>query len=87
MLKWNRSIGLIEVFRSVNVIIEGYLIIDLFDIFLNNGGIFKLFIVNEILIEKLFYYLIKYYWNLVFFYCTKKKYKTKHWIFVTYENT
>lgn len=67
MLKWNRSIGLIEVFRSVNVIIEGYLIIDLFDIFLNNGGIFKLFIVNEILIEKLFYYLIKYYWNLVLF--------------------
>lgn len=67
MLKWNRSIGLIEVFRSVNVIIEGYLIIDLFDIFLNNGGIFKLFIVSEILIEKLFYYLIKYYCNLVLF--------------------
>lgn len=73
MLKWNRSIGLIEVFRSVNVIIEGYLIIDLFDIFLNNGGIFKLFIVSEILIEKLFYYLIKYYWNLVLFIVLKKK--------------
>lgn len=87
MSKWNRSTGLIEAFRSANVTTEGYLITDLSDIFLNNGGIFKLSIANEILIEKLFYHLIKYYWNPVLLTVQKKKYKTKHWIFVTYEIT
>lgn len=72
MSKWNRSTGLIEAFRSANVTTEGYLITDLSDIFLNNGGIFKLSIANEILIEKLFYHLIKYYWNPVLLIVQKK---------------
>lgn len=55
MSKWNRSTGLIEAFRSVNVTAERYLITGLSDIFLNNGGIFNLSIVSEILIEKRFY--------------------------------
>lgn len=55
MSKWNWSTGLIEAFRSVNVTAERYLITGLSDIFLNNGGIFNLSIVSEILIEKRFY--------------------------------